>query len=71
MSPNIPGPLRAEVCLQCSADAIKLVIKDNGVGFNAGTGSPGSLGMGIMQERANSIGADIADQECPRSGDSG
>jgi PAS domain S-box-containing protein len=59
---------RAEVSLHCSTDAIKLVIKDNGAGFNVGTRSPGSLGMGIMQERANSIGANIAIKSAPGQG---
>jgi PAS domain S-box-containing protein len=59
---------QAEVSLHCSADAIKLVIKDNGLGFRGGTRSPGSLGMGIMQERANSIGADIAITSAPGQG---
>jgi PAS domain S-box-containing protein len=58
----------AEVSLHCSADAIKLVIKDNGLGFEPGIRLPGSLGIGIMQERANSIGADITIKSAPGQG---
>jgi PAS domain S-box-containing protein len=59
---------QAEVCLHCSADGLKLVIKDNGLGFKAGTRSPGSLGIEIMQERANSIGAGIEITSAPGQG---
>jgi signal transduction histidine kinase len=59
---------QAEISLHCSLDEIELVIKDNGQGFNAGTKSPGSLGIGIMQERANTIGADIEIKSAPGQG---
>jgi PAS domain S-box-containing protein len=58
----------AAVSLHCSSDAIQLVIKDNGVGFEKGTHSPSSLGMGIMRERARNIGAEISISSSPGLG---
>lgn len=50
---------RASVILQCGSDNIELIIEDNGRGFEIDKVSPGSLGLGIMQERARSIGASL------------
>ena len=50
---------RATVGLHCSSDTIELVIEDNGRGFDIAKVSGGSLGLGIMQERAKSIGASL------------
>jgi PAS domain S-box-containing protein len=58
----------AAVSLHCSSDAIKLVIKDDGLGFEKGNHSPSSLGMGIMRERARNIGADISISSSPGLG---
>jgi signal transduction histidine kinase len=49
----------AQVNLHCQSDKIELVIQDNGKGFDVKTHSPGSLGLGIMQERAKSINASV------------
>lgn len=43
--------------LRRSEDQIQLEIRDNGRGFNPQSASPESLGLGIMRERAESIGA--------------
>ena len=56
------------VSLHCSADEIELIIKDNGQGFDPGDRLPGSLGIGLMRERANSIGAVIAIMSAPGQG---
>jgi two-component system, NarL family, sensor histidine kinase DegS len=47
------------VSLQCKPDEIELIIKDNGKGFSLEASRPGSLGLGIMQERAQSFRATI------------
>ncbi|UCD08018.1 MAG: HAMP domain-containing protein [Dehalococcoidales bacterium] len=47
------------VSLICSKEKITLKIKDNGIGFEIDTISHDSLGIGIMQERAEDIGAII------------
>jgi signal transduction histidine kinase len=38
---------------------VELIIIDNGIGFDPEAVSPESLGMGIIKERAESIGAKI------------
>jgi signal transduction histidine kinase len=37
--------------------ALELVVTDDGSGFDLAAARPGSLGLGIMAERAESIGA--------------
>ncbi|NJD58111.1 MAG: hypothetical protein FIA98_01780, partial [Anaerolineae bacterium] len=39
---------------------VRLVIQDDGVGFASGSEKPGRLGMGIMNERAAAIQADLS-----------
>jgi len=51
----LPNSLRFEVC-------------DNGVGFDMSTSKPTSLGMRIMRERAEAIGADFHVSSTPGSG---
>jgi len=41
-----------------STIGVELIIKDNGSGFNLNNLPPGSMGLGIMEERAQAIGAD-------------
>jgi signal transduction histidine kinase len=50
---------QAKVSLQCSADKIELIIRDNGRGFEMNKRAPNSLGLGIMQERAKGINAKL------------
>jgi two-component system nitrate/nitrite sensor histidine kinase NarX len=45
--------------LQFAPESVKLVIQDNGRGFDVGDIPPNSLGVGIMHERAGKIGAAI------------
>ncbi|MBA4419548.1 MAG: hypothetical protein C0391_00160 [Anaerolinea sp.] len=47
----------AVINLQCQAERVKLVIQDNGRGFEMNKISPESLGISIMKERADTIGA--------------
>ena len=54
--------------LQNEGDQLELVILDNGQGFEIDTIQPSSLGMGIMQERANDIGAWLQMSSSPGHG---
>jgi signal transduction histidine kinase len=57
------GARHASVLLRDSGDeepereALELVVADDGSGFDLGAARPGSLGLSIMTERAESIGA--------------
>jgi signal transduction histidine kinase len=53
------GATSARVNLICQPDSIELIIGDNGRGFNENHTSASSLGLGIMQERARGIGAEL------------
>lgn len=59
---NIDKHARAEqVIVRVSArdDGVELLISDNGEGFDASEVSTTSLGLGIMRERAESVGASL------------
>jgi two-component system, NarL family, sensor histidine kinase LiaS len=43
----------------CTEGKVDLRITDNGQGFNMDSARPGSLGLSIMQERAEAIGAEL------------
>jgi PAS domain S-box-containing protein len=62
------GATQAFVSLRCLPELIELVISDDGIGFDPAAISPESLGMGIMKERADSIGARIAVTSEPSRG---
>jgi len=47
---------------------VKLVVSDDGRGFNPDEVSPDSLGLGIMQERAEAIGATLEIESGPGHG---
>jgi signal transduction histidine kinase len=47
------------VVLRCLQEHVELTIADDGNGFDPASLSPESLGMGIMKERAESIGAKV------------
>lgn len=49
---------QVEICLSNHPDWVDLRIQDNGTGFDLQAGS-GGLGMGIMQERADQVGAQV------------
>jgi PAS domain S-box-containing protein len=46
-----------EITLLCQANSVKLTISDNGCGFDPSPKKAGHFGISIMQERAESIGA--------------
>jgi signal transduction histidine kinase len=49
----------AKVRLACSDDAVELSVVDNGVGIDREKVSPEHMGLTIMRERADAIGADL------------
>ncbi len=51
------GATQAAIVLRCLPDRVELCIHDNGRGFDQAGVSPEHLGLGIMRERAESIGA--------------
>lgn len=51
------GASRAAVNLYLQPDSVELSISDDGRGFNPAAIPPGHLGVGIMRERAEKIGA--------------
>jgi signal transduction histidine kinase len=54
------GATRATVRLRCQAERVELCIHDDGAGFQPGQVAPDSLGLGIMRERAEAIGAALS-----------
>jgi PAS domain S-box-containing protein len=59
---------QASVSLLCQDNGIKLIIEDNGRGFDVAAKSNASLGMGIMRERAADIKADLEILSAPGKG---
>lgn len=53
------GARQVILSLACQPNQLSMVIKDDGLGFNPNTISADHLGITIMRERANSIGADL------------
>ncbi|APV44065.1 two-component system, NarL family, nitrate/nitrite sensor histidine kinase NarX [Dehalogenimonas formicexedens] len=53
------GAAQAKVELTCFEKAVSVSISDNGKGFDPADKTAGSLGMGIMNERARAIGAEL------------
>ena len=51
------GASQASILMNCVGGKIELRIADDGQGFELSSSRPGSLGLGIMKERANSISA--------------
>ena len=50
---------RAWVMLRSSDDAVELVVGDDGRGFDSSTVGPAQLGLRIMRERADAVGASL------------
>jgi PAS domain S-box-containing protein len=59
---------QVEVNLVLSAAGVLLEISDNGIGFDTSTLKPTSLGMRIMRERAEAIGAEFFVSSKPGEG---
>lgn len=65
------GARTVEVALNCTGDALRLVVKDDGSGFaheENGRGQPGHYGLIGMKERATHIGADYELASTPGRG---
>jgi PAS domain S-box-containing protein len=62
------GASQAQVCLHCGPDWIDLCITDDGRGFDVSTIPPDHLGVGIMRERAEAIGAELTIESEPGRG---
>jgi signal transduction histidine kinase len=60
----------AEAWVQVDAQPqlARLTIRDDGLGFDPGASQPGHLGVGIMRERADRIGAEIEIKSQPGQG---
>jgi PAS domain S-box-containing protein len=59
---------QAVVNLRCQSEQVELHIEDDGCGFELGNVSPEHLGLGIMHERAETIGATLKLQSRPAQG---
>jgi nitrate/nitrite-specific signal transduction histidine kinase len=53
------GARHVELHLLCHPGQLYLCIKDDGLGFDPGSITPDHMGIAIMRERANSIGASL------------
>ncbi len=53
------GARQVDLRLECQPGQMNMIIKDDGLGFDPSTITPDHLGIAIMHERANSIGADL------------
>jgi signal transduction histidine kinase len=51
-------------------DEVRLLVRDDGVGFDTDESTRGSFGLRIMRERAAAIGADLAVVSSPNAGTS-
>lgn len=58
----------AQVCLDCKPDRVNLTISDDGVGFNPKSVKSHHLGLDIMRQRAEEIGAILKIESGPDTG---
>jgi PAS domain S-box-containing protein len=59
---------QVDVDLFLSPSSVRFEVHDNGIGFDTSTNKPTSLGMRIMRERAEAIGADFHISSTPGAG---
>jgi two-component system nitrate/nitrite sensor histidine kinase NarX len=59
---------QAWVIVDAQPQFARLTIRDDGQGFDPVEPQPGHLGVGIMQERAQRIGAEIVIESQPAQG---
>jgi PAS domain S-box-containing protein len=59
---------QVNVSLLLSTSGVQFEVCDNGIGFDMSASKPTSLGMHIMRERAEAIGADLHISSTPGSG---
>ena len=62
------GATEATVRFQCQPGQVALAIRDDGLGFDPHGVAPDSLGLGIMRERAEAIGAELIIESQPGEG---
>jgi signal transduction histidine kinase/PAS domain-containing protein len=62
------GATRAAVRLRCAPGQVNLDIQDDGIGFDLDGIAPNSLGLGIMRERTEAIGAALTVDSRPGAG---
>jgi nitrate/nitrite-specific signal transduction histidine kinase len=62
------GASRAEVALRCAPGMVEVEIVDDGKGFDPEAIGPGHLGVGIMRERSQGIGAKVGISSRPGHG---
>ena len=62
------GARQVDLHLECQPGQLSLLIKDDGLGFDPDSITPDHLGIAIMRERANSIGANLKIESQVRSG---
>ena len=60
---------KAGVSLTCTGDGLRLLVEDDGTGFSESAGV-GKLGLGIMRERAEAVGARLEVSSQPGKGTS-
>ena len=59
---------QAVVTLRCTEESVRLTVADNGVGFDPSTVTADHLGLKIMRERAEAIGAKLSIYSEPGEG---
>jgi signal transduction histidine kinase len=59
-----------KVDLTADHDEVRLLVRDDGIGFDVDENANGTMGLDIMRERAASIGADLAVVSSPNTGTS-
>ena len=62
------GASAATIWLSCQPGRVELRVRDDGLGFDPATLPPDSLGLGIMRERAETIGAALTIESQPGVG---
>ncbi len=62
------GARKVEISLRCQPGGLSLSIQDDGLGFDLESITPDHLGIAIMHERANSIGASLKIESQPGRG---
>ena len=53
---------------RCDLETVAFSLRDDGLGFSPGQLAPGHLGLGIMKERAESVGAEFSFSSQPGDG---
>jgi two-component system nitrate/nitrite sensor histidine kinase NarX len=62
------GASAATLRLHCQPGQVELQVHDDGLGFDPANLSPNSLGLNIMRERAETIGAALTIESQPMAG---